>query len=169
MGLLTLARITVPKPKGFGTRRTSVGGTWIQPAGHSLVTGRRSQVVDRLRSYSKVEIEPVFSWRPGVPVRLFRIRGVREKSTVFAICPWPNPVSNRHHADLTAPTTRAGTWTVCRLYVQVGTVKLSPIRALLRAFGPVRGSKLRAAQLALARKIAFATVVRGQVTLFSTS
>ena len=115
---LTLARITVPKPKGYGTCRTSVGGTWIEPAGHSLVTGRRSQVVDRLRSYSKVEIEPVFSWRPGVPVRLFRIRGAREKSTVFAICPWPNPVSNRHHADLTAPTTpEAGTCTVCRLYV----------------------------------------------------
>ncbi len=58
---------------------------------------------------------------------------------------------------------------VCRLYVQVGTVKLSPIRALLRVFGPVRGSKLGAAQLALARKILIGTVVGGQVTLFSTS
>jgi len=62
---------------------------------------------------------PVFRWRPGVPVRLFRIRGAREKSTVFAICRWPNPFSNRLHADLTAPTNRAGTCTVCRLYVQV--------------------------------------------------
>ena len=26
---------------------------------------------------------PVFSWRPGVPVRLFRIRGAREKSTIY--------------------------------------------------------------------------------------
>jgi hypothetical protein len=51
-----------------------------------------------------------------------------------------------------------------------GTVNLSPIRALLRAFGPVRGSKLGAAQLALARKILFGTVVGGgQVTLFSTA
>ena len=39
---------------------------------------------------------------------------------------------------------------ICRLYVQVGTVKLGPIRAFLRVFGPVRGSKLGAAQLALA-------------------
>ena len=39
---------------------------------------------------------------------------------------------------------------VSRLYVQVGTVKLGPIRAFLRVFGPVRGSKLGAAQVALA-------------------
>ncbi len=38
---------------------------------------------------------------------------------------------------------------------------ISPIRALLRAFGPVRRSKLGAAHLALARRILFGTVVGG--------
>ncbi len=33
--------------------------------------------------------------------------------------PWPNPVSTRHHADLNAPTNRAGTCPVSRLYGQV--------------------------------------------------
>ncbi len=47
-------------------------------------------------------------------------------------------------------------WMGCRLYVQVDTVS------------PVRGSKLGAAQLALARKILSGAVIGGQVTLFST-
>ncbi len=111
---LTLARITVPQPKGCGTRRAGRSG---RSTHRSLATVNHSQI--RFKLHQKEEIPPIFRADPGVPVRLFQIRVEREEINCICNMPWPNPVSTRHHADLNAPTNRAGTCPVSRLYGQV--------------------------------------------------
>ncbi len=71
-------------------------------------SGRRSPAPIGFEVLRKVEIGRFSETDPESPRRDL-ISGAREKNlTVFAICPWPNPVSNRHHADLNAPTKRGG-------------------------------------------------------------
>ena len=113
-------------PGEVWTGQPPPGLGWPVLAG-SLTT-RRSSLTSR-RSPSKRrkrKNDPPLSTDPGVPSRDLRSGSQEKHLTVFAICPWPNPVFNRLHADLNAPTNRAGTCPVSRLYGHVRDCQVKP-------------------------------------------